>query len=70
MRKFYATRQRHALLENEHRLEKIHAVSCDPRLSLLGTVVLWSGRSTDLALLRLEPLVVRPDVRHPAVIPA
>lgn len=58
----------HACLENEHRLAKIHGVSCDPRLSLLGAVALWSGWSADLALLRAEPLVVRPDARHLAVL--
>jgi hypothetical protein len=58
----------HAFLENEHRLAEIHAVSCDPRLSLLGTVALWSGWSTDIALLRSEPLVVRPKTRYLAKI--
>jgi hypothetical protein len=53
-------------LENEHQLTKIHAVSCQPRLSLLGTVALWSGWSADLALLWSEPLVVRPHVRYAA----
>lgn len=57
-----------AFLENEHHLVKIHAVSCNPRLSLLGTIALWSGWSADLALLWSEPLVVRPDARYvPAV---
>lgn len=59
----------HAFLESEHSLKAIHAVSCDPRLSLLGTVALWSGWSTDLVLLRSEPLVVRPDIRHLVAIP-
>ncbi len=50
----------HEFLRNEHRLTEIHAVSCSPRLSLLGVVALWSEWAEDRSLLRDEPLVVRP----------
>jgi hypothetical protein len=54
----------HLFFENEQQLGEIHAITCEPRLSILGAVALWLGWTRDLSLHTEEPLVVRPAERY------
>jgi|SRR5215213_5402718 len=50
--------------EHEERLKEVSAVTAESPLSLIGAVALWSGWSTDLALLATPTVVLRPAVPY------
>jgi len=51
-------------LENEHDLRAATNVSAERPLSLLGTVALWSGFTTDIAVLHQQTVVIRPAAAY------
>ena len=52
-----------AFCEKDNDFGKGNRVTCYRALSLIGTAILWSGISKDLAFLKNKCLVIKPDVR-------
>lgn len=55
-------------LENERDLRTATKVAAENPLSLIGAVALWSGFTSDLAVLHRQTVVIRPDVPSTGVI--